>query len=147
MKKPVLTLIILISFAGLFAFNFASKKKESIQGAWILIEGKRVTETETINYPASGARHMKIISENHFATISKNVNNENSGFYNGGSYTLKDGIYTETLTFFSNSEMIGTTVCFKIRLEGNRFYIDSCDENGKLGKMSFSEVWEKAPSE
>ena len=64
--------------------------------------------------------------------------------FNGGFYIFKDGIYTENLTFFSNQSMIGTVARFKIRFEGDRFYMDSCDENGKVIKTGAFEVWERA---
>ena len=145
MKKTHPQIIILLVFIGLFAFNVAPKKKESIQGAWILVEGKMVTENEVTNYPgSSNTRHMKLISDNHFSTIWQDAADENSGNFNGGFYTFSDGIFTETLTFFSDRSMIGETAHFKIRLDKDRLYLDSCDENGNISDIGFFEVWKKA---
>lgn len=145
MKKNQLPIFILIVFAGLLAFNIAPKKKQSIQGTWILVEGKMVTETEVAKYPASSnSRHMKLITENHFSTVWQDAADENSGNFNGGFYTFSDGIFTETLTFFSDHSMIGNTAHFKIRLDKDRLYMDSCDENGNISDIGFFEVWEKA---
>ena len=147
MKKIQLPIFILIVFAGLFAFNIAPKKKESIQGAWILVEGKMVTENEVTKYPGSSntnAKHLKIINKNRFATIYQDASDENYQGFNGGSYTFKDGIYTENLTIASVRSLIETTARFKIRLDKDRLYMDSCDENGNINDKGIFEVWKKA---
>lgn len=145
MKKYLLTSFTLIVFAVLFAFTINVKKKGSIQGAWILVEGKQVTNDGVTKYPASPtAMHMKIISENHFATIAQDANDAESDFLNGGSYALQDDIYIEDLTFFSFRNMIGTKGHFKVKIEGDRLHMDACDENGKVSKTGIFEIWERA---
>lgn len=149
MKKHVLTLFTLILFAGLFTFNFTLKKKKSLQGAWTMVEGKWVTEDhQTLDSRGpSSVKHLKIFSENHFATLAQNVGEENAYNYNGGSYTFKDGIYSENLKISATQQIIGTTLHYKVRIEGDRFYMDACDENGNLIKTGAFEVWEKATVE
>ena len=123
MKKHVLTLFTLILFAGLFAFNFTFKKKESLQGAWTMVEGKWVTEEQTQNSRgSSSAKHMKILSKNHFATLAQNVEIETNYNFNGGSYTFKDGIYTENLTISRSQQIIGTKIHYKVRFGGHRTF-------------------------
>ena len=144
MKKTILTLIILILFAGLFAFNFTLKKKKSLQGAWTMVEGKWVTEDQTLNsIGSSSMKHMKVFTENHFATLAQNIEAENSYNYNGGSYTFKDGIYSENLTMSRSKQIIGTTLHYKVKIEGDRFYMDACDENGNVLETGAFEVWER----
>ena len=110
-----------------------------------MVEGKWVGENQVQNSPWSpSSKHMKIISENHFATLAQNIGTENSYNYNGGSYTFKDGIYSENLTMSAAEQIIGTTLHYKVRFEGDRFYMDACDENGKVIKTGAFEVWERA---
>ena len=142
--KKLIVLIALILFTGLFAFNFTFKKKESLQGAWILVERKQVTEEGTFKVPFHPkSKFMKIIGENHFSTVGQFISEDYDGFFNGGYYALEDGIYTENLTYHVALSAIGVTTHYKVKFEGGRLNMTYCDKNGKVKEKGISEVWER----
>jgi len=143
LKNQLFLIFVLIGFAGLLTCNIAPSKKNSIQGAWILVERKQVTEEDTLNYRSySKSKYMKIIDENHFATVGQFISEGIDGIFSGGFYTLEDGIYKENITYHSVLSMIGVTTHYKVKFEGDLLYLIYCNKHGKV--KGISDVWARA---
>ncbi len=87
-----------------------------------------------------GARKtIKILTNNRFQWIALNTETKSFSGTGGGTYTLIDGKYTETLEFFSrDSSRVGMSLSFDAKIEGNKWY-----HTGKSSKGDrVSEIWE-----
>lgn len=74
----------------------------ALQGAWLMTGRKRDGEITTRK---PGARRtMKILSGTRFQWIAYNVETKQFFGTGGGTYTTKDGKYTETIEFFSRDD-------------------------------------------
>jgi hypothetical protein len=83
---------------------------------------------------------LKICSGGRFQWMA--INPETKEFFGtgGGTYTLKDGKYTETLEFFSrDNSRVGASLGFDAKVEGNKW-----QHTGKSSKGDrVNEVWTK----
>lgn len=139
-----------IVFLGLFAaFLFGScthEQKSPIVGAWQLVSGYQKLDT-TINYPVTAnGHHMKIIGEKHFSTIWQDTTLDKSdrwyAGFNGGTYTFKDEVYTETYEYFIWLSSIGNTISYKTEFKSDTMimtYIPADPDS----KASSIEVWKR----
>jgi hypothetical protein len=87
-------------------------------------------------YPFSDqARHWKIITRTHFATIFQDTTTDvvfSTGF-NGGTYTFMNSIYTENFTHSSYSNnLIGQKLLFNARIENDTLFLSPCSEDGTM---------------
>ena len=103
-----------------------------------------MTSEDTIKYPGENATHMKIIGKTHFATIWQDPNDESYEGFNGGTYTFEKGIYTENHKFYSVNSSIGSITHCKVKIEKDRFFMESIAEEGKKPDFSLYEVWKRA---
>jgi hypothetical protein len=122
-----------------------SSMVDSVEGTWILVKGIIVTSEDTIKLPATeNAVHMKIIGKTHFATLWQDPTVDNYAGFNGGTYTYENGIYTENLEFLSDKASIGMVVRFRVRLEKDKFFLESIAEEGQTPKYKIQEEWKRA---
>ncbi|TDB69268.1 hypothetical protein EZE20_02295 [Arundinibacter roseus] len=110
-------------------------------GTWHITERANGDAGELVKIHQSGTRKtLKILSGTRFqwAAIDPAV----KGFYGtgGGSYTIKDGKYTEKIEFFSrDNHRVGAELSFNWALKDGRW-----DHSGKSSKGDpIHEVWEK----
>jgi hypothetical protein len=87
-----------------------------------------------------GARKtVKIMTNNRFQWIALNTQTKAFSGTGGGTYTLKDGKYTETIEFFSrDNTRVGASLVFDAKVEGNKWI-----HTGKSSKGDpVHEIWE-----
>lgn len=107
-----------------------------LQGAWV-ITGRQ--QNGEINSMTPGARKtMKILSGTRFQWIA--YNSETGEFFGtgGGTYTTKDGKYTENIDFFSrDNSRVGAELVFNYELEDGKWH-----HSGKSSKGDpLYEIW------
>ena len=120
--------------------------KSPIEGTWQLLEGKVTTADTMFTYPGStNAKHWKIITESHFATIYQDTTSNEifSTGFNGGTYTYIDGVYTEYFTHSKYSSQIGSSLSFKAKIEGDRLHISPCNEDGTENEFGNIEKYKR----
>lgn len=95
-----------------------------IMGTWqlisgIIIQGKDTTTT----YYSKERSFIKIINDTHFAFLEHDLNkgkDSNKVFTaGGGSYSLKNNVYTEHLEYCSDRNWEGNSFEFTIKIEKN----------------------------
>lgn len=83
---------------------------------------------------------VKILSGTRFQWAA--INTETREFFGtgGGTYTFKDGVYTETITFFSrDNSRVGMSLSFNGKLDGKDWH-----HSGKSSKGDpISEIWSR----
>ncbi|MCE7042249.1 hypothetical protein [Dyadobacter sp. CY312] len=113
----------------------------SMAGAWHITERASNGEGELVKIHQQGTRKtLKLLSGTRFQWFA--IDPGVKGFYatGGGTYSAKDGKYTENIQFFSkDNNRVGTSLAFGWKLDNGRW-----DHSGKSsdGKR-IHEVWEK----
>lgn len=110
----------------------------ALQGAWLMTGRKREGEIST---RTPGARRtMKILSGTRFQWIAYNVDTKEFFGSGGGTYTTKDGAYTETIEFFSRDDTkAGMSLPFGYSLHDGAWHHEGKSTKGD----PMYEVWEK----
>lgn len=128
----------------LVSCGFTSNPEPSIEGTWKLVTGKYVNVDTVVEYPLTEvADHMKIISGTHFATVWQDSRESDwvSCGYNGGTYTLQNGVYAETHPFFSIETRRQNTEYFTVTITTDRLFMVPCNVDGTPNKFGNYEEW------
>jgi hypothetical protein len=118
-----------------------------IAGAWQLVSGNYITPDTLANFPVTAnGHHMKIIGEKYFSTIWQDTTICKSDVwysgFNGGTYTFKNEVYTETELYFYPISGIGNIWSAKVEIKGDTMvltYIPADPDS----KASSVEVWKR----
>lgn len=109
-----------------------------LAGAW-LITG-RMRDGEMSKMTPGARRTMKILSGTRFQWIAYNVETKEFSGTGGGTYTTKDGKYTENILFFSrDSSRVGASLAFEFSLEDGDWRHQGLSSRGQ----PIDEVWTK----
>lgn len=108
-----------------------------LEGAWLMTGRKRDGEISTRR---PGARRtMKILSGTRFQWIAYNVETKEFFGSGGGTYTTKDGAYTETIEFFSRDDSrAGASLGFRYSLPEGVWHHEGKSTKGD----PMYEIWE-----
>ncbi|WP_298646618.1 hypothetical protein [uncultured Proteiniphilum sp.] len=110
---------------------------QNLEGTWKAVESSG-------NPVREGYTTLKFITSTHFIwTMSDKDGNIISGA--GGTYTLKDGIYTETIlyTLPGMKNWKGKSAVYEVKTEGKRMSISGYLEFDQDRKVQNSENWER----
>lgn len=133
MKKLLIlssvTIFMVFLFTGITTAQTVDKSM--LVGKWQLCDsiGKLVT---------TGNTRVKFITKESFSVTEINQNEKTLLAYFIGNYSLKNGIYTENITY-ANSQVqsfIGLTNNFKLKLKGDRLYLKGVGN-------PFNEIWQR----
>ncbi len=110
-----------------------------LHGAWLMsgrtIQGK--TQLRETNTPR---KTMKILSGTRFQWIAYNTETKQFMATGGGTYTSKDGIYTENIEFFSRDRSrVGLQLQFNFNLSDGNWHHTGLSSKGD----PIDEVWSK----
>jgi hypothetical protein len=130
----------LVGGLGLLTFTDAAPSSapltQQLIGTWVLV-GR---PGEVGDVPAAGGR-FKSFTDTQWSVTQAGPNGVVL-FHHGGSYTLKDGEYIETVGFANQStkELIGKTHKFKQKIEGDTLWQLGIDNQ-------WQEVWKRVKSD
>jgi len=139
-------LIICSMLVTALCFSCTKEPSYPLEGAWQLIKGEYRSVDSIVSYPMTiHGKHMKIITKMHFATVWQDTTNPSSIYpgFNGGSYTFVNGFYTEHHEYLLNPSQLGKKSYYKVRLEGDKFFMSPATEDGKDKEFGFYEEWKK----
>ena len=107
-----------------------------LAGAWVITG--RVRDGQMSKMTPGARRTMKILSGTRFQWIAYNIETREMSGTGGGTYTTRDGKYTETIEFFSrDSSRVGASLTFDFALEDGAWR-----HKGKSSKGEpIDEVW------
>lgn len=109
-----------------------------LAGAW-LITG-RYRDGKLSERTPGPRRTMKILSGTRFQWIAYNVETKEFSGTGGGTYTTKDGKYTENIEFFSrDNSRVGASLTFDFSLEDGRWRHKGLSSRGE----PIDEMWTK----
>ena len=117
-------------------------KPGALEGAWLITGRQRGDEMSSIT--PGDRKTMKILSGTRFQWIAYNTATKQFMGTGGGSYTTKNGKYTETIEFFSrDSSRVGMALGFNYELKDGQWH-----HSGKSSKGTpIYEIWSKRPLE
>lgn len=91
-------------------------EKSSIEGAW------RLDKIEGRSAQSVGIQMIKILSGGYFMFAYYNEQSQQFFSSGGGTYSFKNGVYTERIEFHTiNPEIIGKSLKFKAQFKDNRW--------------------------
>ncbi len=96
----------------------------AIAGTWKLLSGTLIENGDTITTDYSkGRSFIKIINDTHFAFLHHDLHKgkDSAAIYSsgGGTYILKDSIYTESLEYCSDRNWEGNDFEFVLNFAGD----------------------------
>src|SRR5690606_688936 len=113
-------------------------KPGKLAGAW-LITG-RMQEGKMSQMTPGARRTTKILSGTRFQWIAYNVETKEFSGTGGGTYTTRDGKYTENIEFFSrDNSRVGARLTFDFSLENGAWRHKGLSSKGD----PIDEVWTK----
>lgn len=124
MKK---TIIFALIVSHLLSCSTKEPQQDSalpIKGTWQLITGTIIEKSDTVitDYTKNQS-FIKIINDTHFAFLKHDLTKgkgESKAFdAGGGTYTLKDSLYTERLEYYKQKEWEGGAFSFVITLKND----------------------------
>jgi hypothetical protein len=120
-------------------FERVDDGSKNLSGNWRITQREQNGQLSPIH--TSGPRKtIKILSSTRFQWAA--INTETGEFFGtgGGTYSFKDGIYTENIEFFSrDSSRVGMSLSFNGKLDKNDWY-----HSGKSSKGDpINEVWSR----
>ena len=109
-----------------------------IMGSWQLISGTNVEKGDTtVTYYTKNLSFIKIINDTHFAFLKHDLTKgqDSSAAFSsgGGSYTLKDNLYTEHLEYCSDREWEGNDFSFTITIKNDTLIQSGIEKVEKAG--------------
>lgn len=112
--------------------------KADLAGTW-RITG-RENNGQMTQMPQTARKTLKILSGTRFQWAA--INPETREFFGtgGGTYTFRDGVYTENITFFSrDNTRVGMSLSFNGKVDGKTWH-----HSGKSSKGDpISEIWSR----
>lgn len=120
MKNFVLNVLLIIFF---FSCTNKNPKKivlrNSIEGTWQLIYGTIKENDSLIIKDLSKSSFIKIINDSHFAFFNQAENDASQFYGGGGTYTIDDTDYIETLTYTSALDFKNHSFHFEVEIKGD----------------------------
>ena len=121
----LLMAIIIISCGSEKPTTTAAQTGLPIEGTWKLLSGTLIEKGDTtITGYAGKLSFIKIINDSHFAFLSHDTNKGKDSATawfgaGGGSYTLKDSLYTEHLEYCNDRQWEGNDFSFTITIQND----------------------------
>lgn len=114
------------------------KGEAGLAGLW-RITG-RMNNGQITPMPLAARKTIKIFSKTRFQWAAINTQTGDFSGTGGGTYTLKDGKYTENIEFFSrDSSRVGASLSFDALVEGGKWTHTGKSSTGN----PIHEIWEK----
>ncbi|WP_276484496.1 hypothetical protein [Paraflavitalea pollutisoli] len=118
------------------------KGMSDLAGVWRIAGRKNGNQPTTM--PLGPRRTLKILSATRFQWVAINIDTKDFSGTGGGTYTFKNGKYTENIEFFSrDSSRVGASLTFNGKVKGHEW-----DHSGLSSKGDpIDEMWRKLNTE
>lgn len=116
------------------------QESSALEGSWIFSGRKRDGEIQRVDMTTRPRKTMKILTENRFQWIAYNTETGRFHGTGGGSYTAKDGVYTENIEFFSRDDSrVGASLKFQFEVIDGDWHHSGKNSRGE----PLYELWSK----
>jgi hypothetical protein len=141
MKKTPLMLAAVLTLMFITVLISAQPATKDAVGTWQLVSTKYGDAKEFSDVPKD-ERHVKMLTATHFIWVIYDGKTNLVSTSMGGSYTLHNGKYTETVEFFLPKEMegyLGKKQEFTLKIDGDKFFQSGTLSDG----TKIEEVWQR----
>jgi len=110
--------------------------ENKLKGSWKLVSSVYIKKDTVVHNDLPGTSMIKILNDTHFAFLQHTVDKADStGMFagGGGTYTLKDDHYTETLEYCSARNYEGNAFEFTITFHGDTLIQGGVENLQELG--------------
>lgn len=124
------------------SWTLVDNGKAELAGTWR--SSGRMQDGKVVLNPPRARKTFKILTGTRFQWAA--INAETKEFFGtgGGSYTFKDGKYTENIEFFSrDSSRVGASLTFDGKLEGDLWHHSGLSSKG----TPIYEIWKMEPKQ
>jgi hypothetical protein len=121
-----------------------AKTKAAVEGAWKLVGQINATTGKLAKIP-DGIEMTKLITGGRFAWTV--VRDGKVVMTAGGSYTLKDDVFTEKVTFVApdnQKPLMGKSFAYPIKFEDGKWHLKATFKVDDR-EMAIDEIWERCP--
>jgi len=141
MKKTIFSVLAFIAILIIACNNPDNDvKKNPYEGAWEVTYQKSVYPDTTIEETQFANPSVKILTKKHFSFGYQT--GENEIFGGGGEYTFEGDTYTEHIKFHDASWLVGKSIEFKSKIEGEMWTISTVFKNDTL-EVPWTETWKR----
>jgi hypothetical protein len=142
MKRTALMFatIAILALAAAVVAKQPAKSSDSHLGTWELVSTKYGDAKDMTDYPKEH-RRLKMLTETHFTWVDYDTTTRKIASSAGGPYTLKDGVYTETIEFVGEGmePYLGKKQEMTIKVDGDKLY-----QSGHLSSgYKIEEIWQR----
>lgn len=136
--KPIITLLFVLTCLMSCQKETSSDTPKSMVGTWKLITGITIEKGDTVvtDY-TKNTSFIKIINETHFAFLQHDLSKgkDSTAVFSagGGSYSLKDSLYSEHLEYCSAREWEGNDFNFTVTLKNDTLTQQGIEKVEKAG--------------
>jgi hypothetical protein len=128
---------ILILILAISACN-SNKEQNTIEGTWRLVSSTATQKDSTFSTFNPKTKMIKILNDSHFAFFNHDLDNGKDSTTavfsgGGGSYTLKDSVYTESLDYFNNRQWENNKFEFVVKIKNDTLIQKGVEKVEKLG--------------
>jgi len=132
---PVTLMLVVFFFLLL---SCVQEPRKSIEGAWKLVYGHHMAG-DTLQWRAPDGvtgSQIKMWTHNHYLFVGQfTVDTTVIDNYGGGTYTLAQNRYEETITYHGTEDWIGTSMKMVLEIKGDSlFQYWPADENWQIDK-------------
>jgi hypothetical protein len=132
--------VLCLAAAAIVAIPASPKPSSDLQGVWDPVWSHEIRNHVTTEHIPSGQTRWKMFSKNRFVWVAYDVQQKKFIATGGGTYKIDGDTYSETIEFFSeNPALVGKTLNFKFRREGNRYW-----QSGLVGEVQIEEEWKQS---
>jgi hypothetical protein len=125
--------------ALLFVFCACEKQStSSLEGTWQLISATSTEKDSTFSTFNPKVKMIKIINASHFAFLSHDITGAKDSTRaaytaGGGTYTLKDSLYSENLEYFIDPQWENHKFEFVVKIQNDTLVQKGVEKLEKLG--------------
>jgi hypothetical protein len=125
--------------ALLFVFCACEKQStSSLEGTWQLISATSTEKDSTFSTFNPKMKMIKIINDSHFAFLSHDITGAKDSTRaaytaGGGTYTLKDSLYSENLEYFIDPQWENHKFEFVVKIQNDTLVQKGVEKLEKLG--------------
>lgn len=125
--------------ALLFVFCACEKQStSSLEGTWQLISATSTEKDSTFSTFNPNVKMVKIINDSHFAFLSHDITGAKDSTRaaytaGGGTYTLKDSLYSENLEYFIDPQWENHKFEFVVKIQNDTLVQKGVEKLEKLG--------------
>lgn len=140
--RTVPLFLVIVGVAGTLGTAHAQAPANMLEGTWEMVSRETVYTDSTVTESNFPGPSYKLLNSTHFAFGRQTIRDgevQDDVYAGGGRYTIQgDTLYTEHIEYHSSAGLVGISIPFQVRVEGDLWY-----HTGRIGNFLLKEVWRR----